>query len=35
MNCTANVKENSCEVWVPTQNQGMSMDVTKEIRSKR
>ena len=31
MNCTANVKENSCEVWVPTQNQGMSMDVTKEI----
>ena len=31
MNCTANVKENSCEVWVPTQNQGKSMDVTKEI----
>ena len=31
MNCTANVKESSCEVWVPTQNQGMSMDVTKEI----
>ena len=31
MNCTANVKGSSCEVWVPTQNQGMSMDVTKEI----
>ena len=31
MNCTANVKESSCEIWVPTQNQGMSMDVTKEI----
>ena len=31
MNCTADVRENSCEVWVPTQNQGKSMDVTKEI----
>jgi len=31
MNCTADVKEDFCEVWVPTQNQGMSMDVTKEI----
>jgi len=31
MNCTASVKGSSCEVWVPTQNQGMSMDVTKEI----
>ena len=31
MNCTANVKESSCEIWVPTQNQCMSMDVTKEI----
>jgi len=31
MNCTANVKGSSCEIWVPTQNQGMSMDVTKEI----
>ena len=31
MNCTASVKDSSCEVWVPTQNQGMSMDVTKEI----
>ena len=31
MNCTASVKGSSCEIWVPTQNQGMSMDVTKEI----
>ncbi len=31
MNCTASVKGSSCEVWVPTQNQGKSMDVTKEI----
>ena len=31
MNCTADVKEKFCEVWVPTQNQGKSMDVTKEI----
>ena len=31
MNCTADVRENFCEVWVPTQNQGMSMDVTQKI----
>jgi len=31
MNCTAYVRDNFCEVWVPTQNQEMSMDVTKEI----
>jgi len=31
MNCTANVTENFCEVWVPTQSQGGCMDVAKEI----
>ena len=31
MNCTANVTENSCEVWVPTQFQEACMDVAKEI----
>ena len=31
MNCTAHVTDNYCEVWVPTQNQGMSMGVAKEI----
>ena len=31
MNCTAYVRDNFCEVWAPTQNQEMSMDVTKEI----
>ena len=31
MNCTDNVTENSCEVWVPTQFQEACMDVAKEI----
>ena len=31
MNCTANVTDNFCEVWVPTQSQGGCMDVAKEI----
>jgi len=31
MNCTANVTENFCEVWVPTQFQGACMDVAKEV----
>ncbi|SVD18957.1 uncharacterized protein METZ01_LOCUS371811, partial [marine metagenome] len=31
MNCTAHVTERFCEVWVPTQSQGGSMDVAKEI----
>ena len=31
MNCTANVTENFCEVWVPTQSQGGCMDAAKEI----
>ena len=31
MNCTANVTENSCEVWAPTQFQEACMDVAKEI----
>ena len=31
MNCTANVKDNFCEVWVPTQSQGGCMDAAKEI----
>ncbi len=31
MNCTANITENSCEVWVPTQFQEACMDVAKEI----
>ncbi len=31
MNCTASVTDNFCEVWAPTQNQEMSLDVTKEI----
>ena len=31
MNCTANVTENSCEVWVPTQFQEACMDVAKEV----
>ena len=31
MNCTANVTENVCEVWVPTQSQGRCMDAAKEI----
>ncbi|MBC8258402.1 MAG: xanthine dehydrogenase family protein molybdopterin-binding subunit [SAR324 cluster bacterium] len=31
MNCTANVGKNFCEVWAPTQNQEMSMDVTEDI----
>ena len=31
MNCTANVTENYCEVWVPTQFQEACMDVAKEI----
>ena len=35
MNCTAHVTETFCEVWAPTQNQGMSMDVAKEITELR
>ena len=31
MNCTANVTDNFCEVWVPTQSQGRCMDAAKEI----
>ena len=31
MNCTANVTDNFCEVWVPTQSQGGCMDAAKEI----
>ena len=31
MNCTANVTDNLCEVWVPTQSQGGCMDAAKEI----
>ena len=31
MNCTAHVQDDFCEIWVPTQNQEMSLDVVKEI----
>ena len=31
MNCTALVSDNSCEIWVPTQNQHDCMEAAKEV----
>ena len=31
MNCTALVSDNSCEIWVPTQNQYACMEAAKEV----
>jgi CO/xanthine dehydrogenase Mo-binding subunit len=31
MNCTAHVRKNSCEIWVPTQAQGVAQDIAADI----
>lgn len=31
MNCTAHVREDSCEIWVPTQAQGVAQDIAADI----
>ena len=31
MNCTAHVKDNSCEVWVPTQHQTKTLKAVKDV----
>ena len=31
MNCTANVRKSSCEIWVPTQAQGIAQDIAADI----